>query len=89
MSETNRIGIVTVSIGLLEEWLMIPPGTSILDVRSKSGGVTGKFEILVEGSAIPETPVLSPTPHLQCLTTVTAPKLEFKLAADATAAAER
>ena len=79
MSETNRIGIVTVSIYLLEQWMQMPVGTSIRDVRSKDGGLNGEFEILVEGSAVPETPVHSATPHLICQTTVTAPKVEFKL----------
>jgi hypothetical protein len=80
MSEpTNRIGIVTVSLGLLAQWMHLPAGTFINDVRSKEKGVTGEFEILVEGPAVPETPLLSPTPHLHCTVTVTAPKVELKL----------
>src|SRR6478672_2658372 len=74
----QRIGIVTVSIGLLEQWLQLPASVRILDVRSKDGGVNGQFEILVEGGeAVPETDAREVTPHLTLTVTVTPPRVEF------------
>lgn len=77
--DAKRVGIVTVSLGMLEQWMRIPAGTHIRDVRSKDGGLNGEFEILVEGAAIPETPLCEVTPHLFCTVTVTEPKIEFTL----------
>jgi hypothetical protein len=76
---TNRIGICTVSLDLLEQWMHIPPGTRICDVWVKDEGATGQFEILVKGDAVPETSVLAEIPRLNCIVTVTAPKVEFQL----------
>lgn len=75
----NRIGIVTVSLGLLEQWLHIPVGTRVIDVRSKDHGINGECEILVEGNAVPETDLLSPTPHLNYTVSTTAPKVTIEL----------
>lgn len=73
----QRRGIVTVSLGLLEQWLRIPPGTSIVDVRSVNACAGGSFEILLEGEHMPETPAWESPPAMHLQTTVFAPRVEF------------
>lgn len=77
--QTNRIGIASVSLGLLESWLHLPIGTHVRDVRSKAAGAGGYFEILLEGDAVPETPLLSPTPYVDVMVVSRDPEITITL----------